>query len=50
MDTVNPQTDTVSNYAVAFVEANPIPEPEIYGLMLMGLGACGAAARRSKIS
>jgi hypothetical protein len=50
MDTVNPQTDTVSNYAVAFVEANPIPEPEIYGLMLMGLGVCGAAARRSKVS
>ena len=36
------------NYAAAFVQA--VPEPETYGLMLLGLGMIGIASRRTRIA
>ena len=48
-DTTNSHSDNFLNYAVAFVDANPlspIPEPETWGLMLMGLGLYGVSVRR----
>jgi len=48
-DTASSHSDTISNWAVAFVDSSPlspIPEPTIFSLMLAGLGAAGIALRR----
>lgn len=38
----------LDNVSISSAVAAPIPEPETYALMLLGLGAIGAAARRRR--
>lgn len=47
--TVNGRAFSNTNYLGSFsVVATPVPEPETYGLMMLGLGLIGLAASRRK--
>ena len=43
--TVNGFANTASSYGV-YMSAAPVPEPETYGMLLVGLGLMGAVVRR----
>lgn len=40
--------DATGGHETFFATASPVPEPETYGMMLMGLGLMGFVARRKK--